>query len=94
MFLIYSPLFPNSFVKYRTRVVQKVLETLKTAEEFSFVVSSLNPGIVTLMKNTNGNHVAQHCLRYLPLEFKEVNLIILMHPHDGTLLVKLTSVML
>ncbi|KAI3414711.1 PUM-HD domain-containing protein [Psidium guajava] len=54
-----------------TRVVQKVLETLKTAEEFSVVVSALKPGIVTLMKNTNGNHVAQHCLRYLPLEYKE-----------------------
>ncbi|KAK3443468.1 hypothetical protein EUGRSUZ_B03594 [Eucalyptus grandis] len=54
-----------------TRVVQKVLETLKTAEEFSVVVSALNPGIVILMKNTNGNHVAQHCLRYLPLEYKE-----------------------
>ncbi|XP_044483099.1 pumilio homolog 12-like [Mangifera indica] len=51
-----------------TRAVQKVIETLKTPEEFSLVVSTLKPGIVTLIKNMNGNHVAQHCLLYLQPE--------------------------
>ncbi|XAR59924.1 hypothetical protein NMG60_11033105 [Bertholletia excelsa] len=54
-----------------TRAVQKVIETLKTPEQFSMVVSSLKPGIVTLIKNTNGNHVAQRCLQYLKAEYSE-----------------------
>ncbi|XP_065879381.1 pumilio homolog 12 isoform X2 [Euphorbia lathyris] len=52
-----------------TRAVQKVIETLKTQEQFSMVVSSLKPGIVTLIKNMNGNHVAQRCLQYLSPEY-------------------------
>ncbi|GMY16202.1 pumilio homolog 12 [Fagus crenata] len=54
-----------------TRAVQKVIETLKTPEQFCMVVSALNPGIVTLMKNMNGNHVAQRCLQYLTPEYRE-----------------------
>ncbi|XP_047313607.1 pumilio homolog 12-like [Impatiens glandulifera] len=54
-----------------TRAVQKVIETLRTREQFSMVVSALKPGIVTLMKNTNGNHVAQRCLQYLRPEYIE-----------------------
>ncbi|BBH04278.1 pumilio 12 [Prunus dulcis] len=57
----------------RTRAVQKVIETLKTLEQFSMVVSSLKPGIVTLIKNTNGNHVAQRCLQYLTPEYRETS---------------------
>ncbi|KAG7022014.1 Pumilio-like 12, partial [Cucurbita argyrosperma subsp. argyrosperma] len=48
-----------------TRAVQKVIETLKTQEQVFMIVSSLKSGMVTLMKNVNGNHVAQHCLDYL-----------------------------
>ncbi|XP_031253123.1 pumilio homolog 12 [Pistacia vera] len=51
-----------------TRAVQKVIETLKSPEQFSLVVSSLKPSIVTLIKNMNGNHVAQRCLLYLQPE--------------------------
>ncbi|KAB1228023.1 hypothetical protein CJ030_MR1G006860 [Morella rubra] len=54
-----------------TRAVQKVIETLKTPEQFSMIVSSLKPGIVTLMKNVNGNHVAQRCLQKLVPEYSE-----------------------
>ncbi|KAJ8760127.1 hypothetical protein K2173_010983 [Erythroxylum novogranatense] len=54
-----------------TRAVQKVIETLKTAEQCSIIVSSLKPGIVTLIKNMNGNHVAQRCLQYLMPEYRE-----------------------
>ncbi|KAF3444383.1 hypothetical protein FNV43_RR14075 [Rhamnella rubrinervis] len=54
-----------------TRAVQKVIETLKTPEQFSMVVSALKPGIVTLIKNMNGNHVAQRCLQYLNPEYSE-----------------------
>ncbi|KAI4386308.1 hypothetical protein MLD38_004249 [Melastoma candidum] len=48
-----------------TRAVQKVIEMLKIREHKVMVVNSLKPGIVTLMKNMNGNHVAQRCLQYL-----------------------------
>lgn len=54
-----------------TRAVQKVIETLKTPEQFSMVVSALKPCIVTLIKNMNGNHVAQRCLQYLMPEYSE-----------------------
>ncbi|KAL4561017.1 hypothetical protein LXL04_033177 [Taraxacum kok-saghyz] len=54
-----------------TRAVQKVVETLKTREQCSMVVSALKPGIVGLMKNMNGNHVAQRFLQYLKPEFNE-----------------------
>ncbi|OVA16403.1 zinc finger protein [Macleaya cordata] len=61
---------PGDLVKissdmHGTRAVQKVIETLKTPEQFSIVVSSLKPGIVSLIKDQNGNHVAQRCLQYL-----------------------------
>lgn len=54
-----------------TRAVQKVIETLKTPEQFSMVVSSLKPGIVSLVKDMNGNHVAQRCLQYLMPEYSK-----------------------
>ncbi|XP_050220014.1 pumilio homolog 12 [Mercurialis annua] len=54
-----------------TRAVQKVIETLKTPQQFSMVVSSLKPGLVTLIKDMNGNHVAQRCLQFLSPEYSE-----------------------
>lgn len=63
----------------RTRAVQKVIETLKTPEQFSMIVSSLKPGIVTLMKNVNGNHVAQRCLQKLVPAYSEVRIICSVH---------------
>ncbi|GKV21822.1 hypothetical protein SLEP1_g31764 [Rubroshorea leprosula] len=54
-----------------TRAVQKVIETLKTPQQYSMVVSALKPGIVTLIKNMNGNHVAQRCLQYLMPNYSE-----------------------
>ncbi|KAG2274996.1 hypothetical protein Bca52824_057551 [Brassica carinata] len=48
-----------------TRVVQKIVETVKRQEEISIFISALRHGIVTLMKNVNGNHVVQRCLQYL-----------------------------
>lgn len=47
-----------------TRAVQKVIETLQTTEQIYMVVSSLKAGIVSLIKDVNGNHVAQRCLQY------------------------------
>lgn len=48
-----------------TRSVQKVIETIKSPEQFLMVVASLKPGIVNLIKDLNGYHVAECCLQHL-----------------------------
>ncbi|XP_049932330.1 uncharacterized protein LOC116248757 isoform X2 [Nymphaea colorata] len=54
-----------------TRAVQKVIETLKTSEQITMVVSSLRDGAVTLIKDLNGNHVVQRCLQCLENQHNE-----------------------
>lgn len=39
------------------------------------IVSALKTGIVPLMKNINGNHVAQHCLEFLMPSCGEVRIL-------------------
>ncbi|XP_075489225.1 uncharacterized protein LOC142528061 [Primulina tabacum] len=46
-----------------TRVVQKLIETLKTRQQILRVISNLEPGFLTLIKDLNGNHVIQRCLQ-------------------------------
>ncbi|CAG7879995.1 pumilio homolog 12-like [Brassica rapa] len=48
-----------------TRVVQKMVETVKRQEEVSMIMSALKHGVVSLIKSVNGNHVVQRCLQYL-----------------------------
>ncbi|KAH9315064.1 hypothetical protein KI387_023691 [Taxus chinensis] len=48
-----------------TRAVQKLIEILKTPQQVSMVISSLMTGVVTLIKDLNGNHVVQRCLQQL-----------------------------
>ncbi|KAE9599343.1 putative armadillo-like helical protein [Lupinus albus] len=55
-----------------TRVVQKLIETLKTWQQISLVVSALEPGFLALIKDLNGNHVVQHCLQCLSNEDNRV----------------------
>ncbi|XP_039140616.1 pumilio homolog 12-like [Dioscorea cayenensis subsp. rotundata] len=64
-------LFRISCDMHGTRAVQKVIETLQNADQYSMVVASLKPRVVALLKNINGNHVAQRCLQYLPAEYNE-----------------------
>ncbi|KAJ7946715.1 pumilio-like 5-like isoform X1 [Quillaja saponaria] len=51
-----------------TRVVQKLIETLKTRQQISLVISALEPGFLALIKHINGNHVVQRCLQCLSNE--------------------------
>ncbi|XP_061350381.1 putative pumilio homolog 7, chloroplastic [Gastrolobium bilobum] len=51
-----------------TRVVQKLIETLKTRQQISLAVSALEPGFLALIKDLNGNHVIQRCLLCLNSE--------------------------
>ncbi|KAK4764419.1 hypothetical protein SAY87_013857 [Trapa incisa] len=55
-----------------TRALQRIIGNLKTHEQFSILMTSLRPGMVTLMKNTNGNHVAVCCLEHLAPRYREV----------------------
>eukprot|EP00898_Chlorokybus_atmophyticus_P007317 jgi/Chlat1/7587/Chrsp63S09150 len=51
-----------------TRAVQKLIETLKEPDQVSMVVRALSAGVVTLVKDLNGNHVVQRCLQRLSAE--------------------------
>ncbi|KAE8656287.1 hypothetical protein F3Y22_tig00117005pilonHSYRG00342 [Hibiscus syriacus] len=53
---------------YGTRVVQKLIETLKYRQQISRIISALKPGILDLIKDLNGNHVLQRCLQCLDNE--------------------------
>lgn len=48
-----------------TRAVQKLIETLTTEEQKQLAISALKPGVVSLIKDLNGNHVVQRCLHRL-----------------------------
>lgn len=51
-----------------TRAVQKLIETVSGEEQVGMVVRSLQTGVVTLIKDLNGNHVIQRCLQRLASE--------------------------
>ncbi|XP_042063135.1 uncharacterized protein LOC121807017 [Salvia splendens] len=51
-----------------TRVVQKLIETLKTRQQISLISSALEPGFLVLIKDLNGNHVVQRCLQCFTAE--------------------------
>ncbi|KAK9270001.1 hypothetical protein L1049_025574 [Liquidambar formosana] len=48
-----------------TRVVQKLIETLKTRQQISSVILEIEMGFLDLSKDLNGNHVVQRCLQCL-----------------------------
>ncbi|KAJ4966970.1 hypothetical protein NE237_018819 [Protea cynaroides] len=64
---------PGQLVKialntHGTRTVQKLIETLKTKQQISMVISALEPGFLDLINDLNGNHVVQRCLQCLSNE--------------------------
>ncbi|KAF0889578.1 hypothetical protein E2562_028670 [Oryza meyeriana var. granulata] len=66
---------PGQLIKFScdmhgTRVVQKVIETINSPDEVSMVVCALSPGVVTLMMDANGCHVALRCLQKFSHEHK------------------------
>jgi hypothetical protein len=58
---------------YRTRAVQKLIETLKSPEQVTMVITALTEGVVELIKDLNGNHVVQRCLQKLSHEDSQVS---------------------
>ncbi|XP_010521190.1 PREDICTED: putative pumilio homolog 8, chloroplastic [Tarenaya hassleriana] len=53
---------------YGTRVVQRLVETIRTRKQISLVKAALRPGFLDLIKDLNGNHVIQRCLQCLSAE--------------------------
>lgn len=74
----------NWFLCLRTRVVQKLIESLKTRKQTSLIIRALEPGFLDLIKDLNGNHVVQRCLLCLSSDDNKVSLhqeILLMANH-------------
>jgi len=61
-------LFTIALNTHGTRAVQKLIEMLNSPEEVSLATTALRPGVVTLIKDLNGNHVIQRCLQRLSSE--------------------------
>ncbi|XP_039041454.1 putative pumilio homolog 7, chloroplastic [Hibiscus syriacus] len=55
-----------------TRVVQRLIETLKSKHQISLIKYALKPGILDLIKDLNGNHVLQRCLQCLDNEDNKI----------------------
>ncbi|WOL01100.1 hypothetical protein Cni_G09813 [Canna indica] len=51
-----------------TRAVQKLIDTVKTREQISLVISAIQPGFLILIKDLNGSHVLQRCLETFKAE--------------------------
>ncbi|EFH70151.1 hypothetical protein ARALYDRAFT_891233 [Arabidopsis lyrata subsp. lyrata] len=63
-------LTPRELIKiclntYGTRVVQKMIKTVKTKQQIALVKSGLKPGFLALVNDLNGSHVLQSCLEFL-----------------------------
>lgn len=71
--------FNKHFVLFciSTRVVQKLIETLKKREEISLVIEALEPGFISLIEDLNGNHVVQRCLQCFTTEDSKVRILLL-----------------
>jgi len=63
-----SSLVNISLNMHGTRAVQKMIEFLSHSQQIRTVVIALNPNVVTLIKDLNGNHVIQKCLNRLQPE--------------------------
>ncbi|KAG0179133.1 hypothetical protein DFQ28_011143 [Apophysomyces sp. BC1034] len=69
---IVSPeLLMISLNMHGTRAVQKLIEFLSTTEQIQTVTVALNPNVVELIKDLNGNHVIQKCLHRLSPEHNQ-----------------------
>ncbi|XP_020099732.1 uncharacterized protein LOC109718121 [Ananas comosus] len=55
-----------------TRVVQKVIEGIKSSDESLWAVSALRPHATTLMKDENGSHVVEQCFQHLLPEHRQL----------------------
>ena len=57
---------------FSTRVVQKLIEAIKSRQQISLIMVALKPGLLDLIKDQNGNHVVQRCLQSLTIDQNKV----------------------
>lgn len=57
---------------FSTRVVQRLIQTVKTRRQISLLKTALEPGFLDLIKDLHGNHVVQRCLHGLSNEDNKV----------------------
>jgi hypothetical protein len=50
---------PVALNMHGTRAVQKLIDTLSSREQKLIVIEALKDGVVSLIKDLNGNHVVQ-----------------------------------
>lgn len=58
---------------FRTRAVQKLIETVTTREQIVLITSALQPAFIELVNDPNGNHVIQKCLTNFGAEDNKVH---------------------
>ncbi|KAL7125137.1 hypothetical protein ABFS83_14G095700 [Erythranthe nasuta] len=68
LFMATNDLVRISLNTHGTRVVQKLIETVKTKQQISLIIAALEPGFLELVKDMNGNHVIKRCLQCFPHE--------------------------
>ncbi|KAI8994686.1 armadillo-type protein [Pilobolus umbonatus] len=54
-----------------TRAVQRLIEFLSTKRQIQAVIIALQPNVVALIRDLNGNHVIQKCLQKLSPEYNQ-----------------------
>ncbi|KAK7280292.1 hypothetical protein RJT34_25354 [Clitoria ternatea] len=54
------------------RVIQKMVESIKTPEGMFAIVVAIRPITIPLVKNVNGGYVIQQCVMHFPLMYKKV----------------------
>jgi hypothetical protein len=64
---------------FRTRAVQKLIETVRTREQIALIISALQPSFMHLVNDLNGNHVIQKCLTNFGAEENKVHIVCKTH---------------
>jgi len=57
----------------RTRVVQTLIETVRSRDQIMLIISALQPSFMLLVNDPNGNHVIQKCLTNFGAEDNKVH---------------------
>jgi hypothetical protein len=60
---------------FRTRAVQKLIETVSTRKQIVLIISALQPSFMHLVSDLNGNHVIQKCLTHFGAEENKVHIV-------------------
>jgi hypothetical protein len=58
---------------FRTREVQKLIETVKVRKQMVLIISALQPGFIHVVNDLTGNHVIQKCLSNFGAEENKVH---------------------